>query len=41
MAGKKITELEELTQLQNEDYLTIVDSDETVITNINKKISVE
>ncbi len=41
MAGKKITELEELTTIKNGDYLTMVDSDETVVTNINKKISVE
>ena len=41
MAGKKITELEELMTIQNDDYLTMVDSDETVVTNINKKISVE
>jgi hypothetical protein len=41
MAGKKITELEELMTVQNDDYLTMVDSDETVVTNINKKISVE
>ena len=41
MAGKKITELEELMTIQNGDYLTMVDSDETVVTNINKKISVE
>ena len=41
MPAKKISELEAVqsTQLVNNDLLTIVDSSETDITNINKKIT--
>jgi len=42
MPAKKISELEAVqsTQLVNNDLLTIVDSSETDITNINKKITI-
>jgi len=43
MAGKKISELDELLyeNIVNDDLITLVDSSETVPSNINKKITIE
>ena len=43
MAGKKISELNPLlaNQIRNDDLITLVDSSETVITDINKKVTIE
>ena len=42
MAGKKISELDELTyeNIVKDDLITLVDSSETVISNINKKVTI-
>lgn len=42
MAGKKISELDELLEenIASDDLITLVDSSETVVTNINKKVSI-
>ena len=42
MAGKKISELNELLydNIVSDDLITLVDSSETVITNINKKVTI-
>jgi len=43
MAGKKISELDELLydNIVSDDLITLVDSSETVISNINKKVTIE
>ena len=42
MAGKKISELDELLEenIASDDLITLVDSSETVISNINKKVTI-
>ena len=42
MAGKKISELDELAydKIVNDDLITLVDSSETVISNMNKKVTI-
>ena len=42
MAGKKISDLDELAydKIVNDDLITLVDSSETVISNMNKKVTI-